>query len=209
MGRDRVALEQNAPPDLTKIKLLNLGCGFKQAVGAVNVDAFDICKPDIVWDLNKTPWTWAKDDEFDQVWAHHVFEHLYRDRWWDAFCEVARVLKVGGLFDMRVPDESSSSALGYKDHHTMFTFHTFHGIKSNEAIWCRGATNAWARTIEHTIPMECIQYVKVPFAQYNWMRRTPRLLNFCANHMRNFIWEQIFIFRKISDREMDHEGTSI
>jgi len=202
MGKDRVTLEYNVAPDLRK-RILNLGCGFKKCVGAVNVDAFDNCQPDIVWDLNITPWPWAKDNEFDEVWAHHIFEHLYRDKWWNAFCEVIRILKPGGLFDMRTPDESSSTAWAYRDHHTVFTFHTFHGIRANEKISLRGSTNAWARTIEESIPLECIQYVKVPFAQYMWMKRFPRIMLFCATHLRNFIWEQIFVFRKLNpDREV-------
>ena len=35
------------------------------------------------------------------------------------------------------------------------------------------------------------------FADNNLMTRFPRLLKFCADHMRGFIWEQRFEFSKI------------
>lgn len=185
-------MEQNAKP-----RVLNLGCGFKKYIGGVNVDAYDSCAPDIIWDLGKTPWEWAEDESFDVIYAHHIFEHLID--WWPAFEECARVLKVGGIFEMRLPDESSSTALSYRDHHHLFTPWTFHGLQENHLIPYRSGTNAWAVGIEGKIPLKTIHYMQVPFPRFNWMMRWPfrRVLSFCARHMRNFIWEQVFVFEKV------------
>ena len=184
MGRDRESLGQHA-----KGPVLNLGCGFDKMLGAVNVDAYAICEPDIVWDLNKTPYPFA-DESFSLVHAHHCMEHLDRDKWWNAFKEISRILMVDGLFDMRVPDASSKTALTYRDHNTIFSLMSFHGISGTS-----GHTNAWAKHQER-VPMAMVRYTQVPFAQFNWMRHFPWLLRFCADHMVNFIWEQQFLFQK-------------
>lgn len=180
-------------------RVVNLGCGFKKMIGALNVDAFDCCEPDIVQDLNKTPWEWAKDNEFDMIIAHHIFEHL--TDWWLAFEECGRILKPGGILEIKLPDESSSSAMTYRDHFHVFTPWSFHGALNNQAEAFRHGTNAWAHTVSGKIPLKMNRWDRSPFKKYNWMLRFPRLLNFCADHLRNFIWEQTFIFEKVGNDE--------
>jgi len=185
MGRDRDGLGQYA-----KGPVLNLGCGFDKMIGAINVDAQSNCKPEIQWDLNITPWPWAKDEEYSLVHAHHVMEHLDRDKWWNAFKEISRILMFDGLLVMRVPDHSSKTSLTYRDHNTQFSDVSFHSAKGS-----RGGTNAWAHA-QNELPMGIVRYTRVPFEQYLWMRHVPWLLRFCADHMTNFIHEQEFIFQK-------------
>lgn len=183
--------------DIRKGKCLNLGCGFTKFIGDnwTNVDKYDICAPDMVVDLNIIPYPW-EDNTFDYIYANHVMEHL--KEWWGPFTEIARILKPDGHFEMRVPDESSSSAITYRDHHHIFHINSFHGIGKDSKTLYRSGTNAWAATVERTIPLELIHYHRVPFKKYNWMKCWPFIyvLEFCANHMRNFIWEQQFIFKK-------------
>jgi len=174
---------------------LNLGCGFMKFPGWVNVDALENCKPDVVWDLNKVPWPFD-DNSFDGILANHVFEHL--DEWWDALKECARILKVGGVLDIRVPDESSSSAGTYRDHKHIITFHSFFGIINGVVKLDRG-TNAWAAAQER-LPLQCINVCYSPYRPYWWMAKYAKwLLNFCASHLRNFIHEQRYLFQKIGD----------
>lgn len=184
MGGDRVQMEQNAAP-----VFLNIGCGTDKIKDMVNVDAYG--DPDVRWDLNKTPWPWA-DNSVDGVLAKHVFEHL--DNWWGAFQECARILKPGAQLEIRVPDESSSSALTFRDHVRVFGIDSFYGVKDY-----RHGTNAWAIEQNDSVPLKVIGFYKTPFPRYYWMNRWPfkRLLTFCADHMRNFIHEQTFIFIKI------------
>lgn len=181
--------------------MLNLGCGFKRLIGAINVDSESNCNPDVVWDLNKTPWPF-EEKQFDQIYAHHVFEHL--TNWWGAFEECSRILKPGGVLEIRVPDASSDSALGYRDHHQIFTCYTFHGGYAHDGKPFRHGTNAWANRVAGKVPLQFDKYDQVPFKKYNWMIRwCPWLLRFLAAHLRNFIWEQVFTFRRIElDREV-------
>ena len=171
--------------------VINLGCGFKKMDGAINVDAYDICEPDVVWDLNDTPFPF-KDNSADIIEAWHIFEHLID--WWPCFKECARILKPGGFLHIRVPDESSMSALAYRDHHHVFSMLTFHGSVKGQY---RSGTNAWAKTVEGSVPFMLTGYNQVPFEKYQWMAKwCPWVLRFCAEHMRNFIWEQRFTFQK-------------
>lgn len=54
---------------------LNMGCGHRKLEGYVNVDAFAECEPDVVWDLDRTPWPWP-DGAAEQVLFIHSLEHM-------------------------------------------------------------------------------------------------------------------------------------
>jgi len=178
--------------------ILNLGAGYDRIPGMVNVDLYG--DPDVRLNLNQEAWPWA-DNSVDGILAKHVFEHLFN--WWNAFEECARILKPGGQLEMRVPDESSKSALTYRDHVRIFGPESFHGI-----VDYRHGTNAWARECFGQIPLKLMSYTQVPFPRYYWMGHWPFkfLLRFCADHLRNFIHEQRFIFVKIPDREEGKNG---
>jgi len=187
LGRRGRELGKNGKP-----LLLNLGCGFNKFRTHINVDAHEICKPDFVWDLESTPYPW-EDNTFDGIDAYHVLEHV--NNWWEMFSECARILKPGGYLQIRVPDESNSDALAYRDHVRVFTNASFHGISG----YMRG-NNAWAVGQENSVPLKMVSHMKVPEARYQWMGKwCPWLLKFCSDHLRNFIWEQRFIFEKVGE----------
>ena len=54
---------------------LNLGCGSNKRDGFVNVDLSPLCDPDMVWNLEETPWPWP-DSSVSEVVLIHVLEHL-------------------------------------------------------------------------------------------------------------------------------------
>ena len=176
--------------------VLNFGCGFNHLLGGINVDAFENCEPDVLWDLNKVPLPW-EDNSVDYIVAKHVFEHLKEDCWYGTLCECARILKPGGILEMRVPHESSTSAGTYRDHHVIFSLYSFHGIYGTYGKGLRGR-NAWAFD-QINIPFEIIHYEIVPHKKYQWLTRwwSGWFLKFAAKHLRNFIWEQAFIFKKM------------
>lgn len=181
--------------------VLNLGCGFKKMVGCVNVDAFQNCQPDVLHDLNKLPYPWA-DNSVDGIEAHHIIEHL--DDWWAVFVECARILRPGGFLHIRVPHDSSSTALTYRDHFHIFSPHSFHGT-----VGATHGTSAWAETENDSVPLMLTEYYRVPFRRYEWMTRwCPWLLAFCADHLRNFIWEQRFHFKKVGKHEQSRKQHS-
>jgi len=63
----------------------------------------------------------------------------------------------------------------------------------------RPGTNAWAKERFCDVPITCYDYKRVPFKRYNWMLRWPivYLYRFLSDHMNNFVWEQIFYFKKV------------
>ena len=183
--------------------VLNIGCGFRKMEGAINIDAYDTCNPDMILDLNETPWPWD-DDSVDEIKAFHIMEHI--PDWWGAFTECARILKPEGTLEIRVPHSSSDTALSYRDHLHIFTRHSFDGTL--DALQGR-LLNAWFAT-QNAVPLIRIGYILVPFEAYWWMTKwwSNWMLRFCANHLRNFIWEQRFIFQKkpIADYKMKIAG---
>jgi len=177
--------------DAQKVVRLNLGCGEKKFVGDgwVNVDGYG--EPDVKVDLNKFPYPW-KTNSVDHIYMSHILEHI--PDWWSAFLECSRILKPNGTLEIRVPDESSATALTYRDHHHVFSIWSFHGVQGSGH-----GTNSWAKDEKNSVPLILEGYQQVPYKKYSWMIRfCPWLLEFCAAHLRNFIHEQVFIFRKTS-----------
>lgn len=174
--------------------ILNLGCGFKKLEGAINVDGFAECEPDLIWNLNDFPYPWA-DNSVDEIFAYNVFEHL--EDWWRAFQEVTRILKIRGRFEMRVPDSTSDTALLYRDHLHVLGIFSFDGIANRT----KGRQlNAWAAA-QDVLPIALVRYARIPFAEYNWIPKW--ILKRLGKHFRNFFWEQRFLFIKILPDEID------
>jgi SAM-dependent methyltransferase len=168
--------------------IINLGCGFRKIEGAINVDAFSNCSPDVLWNLNERPWPFG-DESVDMIHAHQVMEHL--DDWWSAIKECTRILKRGGTLEISVPDHTSTQDMGYIDHKHILTRYSFHLILGEQQ---RGA-NAWAKQ-EEQVPLCMTQYVRIIQGQYVKWWIPKRILKFCADHMVNFVQEQRFSFIK-------------
>lgn len=83
---------------------LNLGCGFNKRDGFVNVDIGDHCAPDLVHDLEATPWPWD-DSVVDEIFMSHVLEHLgaTTDTYFAVLREIYRVCRDGALVTIVVP----------------------------------------------------------------------------------------------------------
>lgn len=83
---------------------LHLGCGFRRYPGFVNVDSNPACSPDVVLDLESTPWPWD-DNSASEIVMEHVLEHLGQTP--DAFIhvlqEIYRVCKNNAVIRIIVP----------------------------------------------------------------------------------------------------------
>lgn len=86
------------------MKKLNLGCGFDKREGWMNADNFEACSPDLLLDIQTSPWP-IQDDEYDYVLMKHVLEHVG-----ESFAgfraimrELYRVVKPQGLIEIHVP----------------------------------------------------------------------------------------------------------
>ena len=96
---------------------LNLGCGFNKIDGYVNVDKFDTCQPDVLMDLEVTPWKF-KTSEVDEVLFNHSLEHIGQDT--DTFLaivkELYRVCRGGATVQINVPHPRHDTFLGDPTH---------------------------------------------------------------------------------------------
>jgi SAM-dependent methyltransferase len=115
---------------------LLLGCGndrTKKVTGSwtnpvfenlVTIDMDEACKPDIVWDLNCTPWP-LEDSTFDEVHAYEVLEHLGKQgdhrAFFAHFYEIWRALKPDGLLVATCPMWDSPWAWGDPGHTRVIT----------------------------------------------------------------------------------------
>ena len=83
---------------------LNLGCGFNQLEGYVNVDRETACSPDQVVDLEHVPWPFD-DDSADEVLLFHTLEHLGETAgaYIALLKELYRICRPGAVVRIRVP----------------------------------------------------------------------------------------------------------
>lgn len=57
---------------------LNLGCGLRHLDGFLNIDREAACRPDLIHDLERTPWPF-EDEVVSEVVLDHTLEHLGED----------------------------------------------------------------------------------------------------------------------------------
>ncbi|MBT5107800.1 MAG: hypothetical protein HOM25_03885 [Rhodospirillaceae bacterium] len=83
---------------------LNLGCGSNKQTGFVNVDMSPLCAPDVVLNLEDTPWPWP-DSSVEEVALIHVLEHLGQttEKYFDVLRELYRVCQHGAKITIVVP----------------------------------------------------------------------------------------------------------
>lgn len=86
---------------------LNVGCGTDTAPDRWDVDAIELEGVDETHDLDVHPWPWPAD-EFDEVRAEHVLEHL--EDLEGALKECARVLRPGGRLVVELPIGQNATA---------------------------------------------------------------------------------------------------
>lgn len=81
---------------------IDLGCGPMKREGFLGVDLCDANNPDIVADITRRI-PGLDDGCADHVSCWHVLEHLPGLGWKAAMLEMARLLRPGGTFEIRVP----------------------------------------------------------------------------------------------------------
>ena len=83
---------------------LNLGCGSKILEGYTNVDKFDYYKPNIVHDLEITPYPF-EENSIDEIILSHVLEHIGQDPnvFNNIIKELYRICKHNSIIEIKVP----------------------------------------------------------------------------------------------------------
>jgi hypothetical protein len=96
---------------------LNLGCGQNKRAGYVNIDKYSTFTPDLVWDLERTPYPFEANS-VTEIAAIHVLEHLGQST--DVFLaiikELHRILARGGIIEIKVPHHRSDGYWGDPTH---------------------------------------------------------------------------------------------
>lgn len=102
--------------------VLNLGCGRKHIPGAVNLDVTADTAPDVVHDLDVTPWPFP-DGCFSEVLAYDVIEHLHDIV--AAMEQIHRVSRDGAVVKITVPHFSCANAFTDPTHRHYFGWFSF------------------------------------------------------------------------------------
>lgn len=87
--------------DVTK---LNIGSGRKKIDGYTNLDGLSWDgNTDIIWDISKTPYPF-KDNQIKEIICEEVLEHVSFKQTINVLMEFYRILDVGGVLHLQVPD---------------------------------------------------------------------------------------------------------
>lgn len=98
-------------------RVVDLGAGVNPvSADALTVDYNQDNSPDVVHDLEETPWP-LPTDYFEEVCMRHTLEHL--DKWKAVLQEMVRITRPGGSIHITVPHFSNS--IRYPDHVNHFS----------------------------------------------------------------------------------------
>jgi SAM-dependent methyltransferase len=101
---------------------LNLGCGDNILKGYVNIDIVPLLGVDVVHNLNCIPYPF-KDNEFDEIYADNVLEHLQDIP--AIMQELHRIMKPGAKLIITVPHFTSHDAWAHPQHTRTFAVDSF------------------------------------------------------------------------------------
>jgi predicted SAM-dependent methyltransferase len=105
---------------------LNIGFGFNKLDGYVNVDQFPECTPDVLWNLEQTPWPF-EESSVDEMIAHHGLEHLGQETkvFFAIMQEFYLLMRHDGLIRITVPHPNHPTFQSDPTHVRAFTYGTF------------------------------------------------------------------------------------
>jgi len=121
-------------------KWLNLGCGRVPLPGFINVDKFDGPGVDQLIDIEKADLPWP-DDYFDYIYISHVLEHIPHrtdgingEAFYSIFDEILRVLKIGGILEVKAPYHKDPNTLADVGHTRLININTFYYWMESEKV---------------------------------------------------------------------------
>lgn len=112
-------------------KVLNIGPGKNKIKNTISIDINESLKPNIVWNLNKTPWP-IESNSIDQIIALNILEHLEDSL--SIFEELHRISKPNGTIYINCPHFSSGGFYADPTHKSFFSSRTFDFFVTGEDI---------------------------------------------------------------------------
>jgi SAM-dependent methyltransferase len=110
---------------LAEAKILDVGCGWNKAPGAIGIDANPKTHADVIHDLGSIPYPFP-DDEFDDVICRHVAEHVPDVMAFVA--ELHRITRPGGRILIVTPHYSNpdwATDPTHRNHFNSYSFNCF------------------------------------------------------------------------------------
>ena len=111
--------------NLSKMKILDVGCGANKYEGAIGLDNNPRTAADVIHDLGEVPYPFA-DNEFDLIVSRHVVEHVPDVM---AFVtELYRITRPGGKIQLVTPHYTNpdwATDPTHRNHFNSYTFNTF------------------------------------------------------------------------------------
>lgn len=104
------------------IEKLNLGCGTDIREGFINLDIADIKGVDIIHDLNNLPLPF-RDGQFSEIICYDIIEHIFD--YIPLMRDLCRILKKGGVLEIKVPHYTYSRAYADPTHLRYFSMELF------------------------------------------------------------------------------------
>jgi hypothetical protein len=99
------------------MRKLNLGCGQNKMPGYINVDKYAAVEPDVLWDLEVTPWPF-ETNSVDEIVMRHCLEHMgsTTEIFFGIIKELYRVSCHGGKTLVAIPHPRSDGFAGDPTH---------------------------------------------------------------------------------------------
>jgi len=110
---------KDARPPLVK---LNMGSGLNKIEGFINIDKFDVSQPDLMMDIDVTPWPFGTN-EVDEVLFNHSLEHVGGETevFFRVIKELYRICKPGAKIQINVPHPRHDNFIGDPTHVRVIT----------------------------------------------------------------------------------------
>ena len=177
---------------------LNLGSGSKRIKNYINLDKFEIFKPDIVHDLEKFPYPFD-NDSVDNILLSHILEHVGQkpDTFNLIMKELYRICKNSALLDIIVPHPRHDDFLADPTHVRAITL-------SGLRLYDKELNEKWQKQKAANTPLALIHNVnfkvrqvrydldKKYFDMINNQKINKQELNEIMNKYNNVV-KQIFI----------------
>ncbi len=159
------------------MKKLNLGCGFDKREGFVNADSFSECAPDVLFDIEQTPWP-LDDSGFDFILMKHVLEHVGADfpTFTRVMRELYRVTAPDGIIEIHVPHFRHDTWWSDPTHVRAFTPLTFRMMsKKQNDTWIAKKANYTMLAYVMQVDFELVEALQVYDAAWSQKVQTGEL----------------------------------